>query len=129
MAQRSACRTRIHDTGRGADRRAPSTTDGPGLPGRHAAHSIKNEAAARYAALIAWAVREMDGRFVPYSAAQKVLEAVDDDPQTFQDMPGAEALRARLRDVERSSSERRDAAQAAVRAVLLDVARSLGVER
>lgn len=92
-------------------------------------YSVQNEAAARYAALIAWAVREMDGRFVPYSVAQKVLEAVDDDPQTFKDMPGAAALRATLRDVEQSPIEHRDAAQAAVRAVLLDVARTLGVER
>jgi hypothetical protein len=92
-------------------------------------YSRQGEARSRYTALIAWAVREMDGRFVPYSAGQKVLEVVDDDPQTFDDMPGAEELRARLRDVEKASSAQRIAAQAAVRAMLLDVAERLGVAR
>ncbi len=50
-------------------------------------YPVENEAAARYAALIAWAVRAMDGPFIPYSAGQKGLEAVDDDPETFDGMP------------------------------------------
>lgn len=86
-------------------------------------------AADRYAALVAWAVQAMDGPFVPYSAAQKVLEAVDDDPQQLDDMPGAEALRAALRDVDESPVELRGAGQARVRALLLGLASDLGVQR
>ena len=39
-----------------------------------------------------WAVAEMDDRFVPESAAEKVLELVDDEPEFFDGMPGVDRL-------------------------------------
>lgn len=110
----------------GARRMLASVLDSLGV---NRPYAVEEEGAARYAALVAWAVRAMDGPYVPYSAGQKVLEAVDDDPATLANMPGVASLASRLRDVDASKVEDRDAAQAAVRAVLVDIARQLGVGR
>jgi hypothetical protein len=92
-------------------------------------YSPTDEAHARYAAMMGWAVREMNGPFVPYSAAQKVLEAVDDEPALFDGMPGAEELREATRTYDGSSSEDREAAQQRLRQLLQDLAERLGVHR
>jgi hypothetical protein len=92
-------------------------------------YSLADEAAARYAALVAWAVREMDGRFVPYSAAQKVLEAVDNDPQVFRAMSGAESLRQAVSAVQSAYGRDHEVAQQRLRSLLLDLAERLGVQR
>jgi hypothetical protein len=71
----------------------------------------------------------MDGRFTPYSAAQKVLEAVDDDPETFDSMPGTEMLREHLRAHDKASPEDRPAALEKLRAGLRELADRLDVGR
>ena len=46
----------------------------------------------RYAAQLTWAVKVMDGRFTPFSAAQKVVEMTDDEPAVFDGLPGPDQL-------------------------------------
>ena len=98
-------------------------------------HAVKSEeawtanAADRYAAIVTRAAREMDGRFTPYSAAQKVLEAVDDEPHVFDSMPGTELLRARLRAHDKAPPEGRPAALDELRTGLLELADRLGGTR
>ena len=109
-----------------ARRLLPTVLDSLGVSNPY---SAADEAAARYAAKVAWAVREMDSRFVPYSAAQKLLETVDDEPQLFDGMPGTQALRQALRAVDAVTGAARDAEQERLRRLLLDLAERLGVQR
>lgn len=86
-------------------------------------------AAARYSAQVTWAVTAMDGNFVPYSAAEKVLEMVDDEPHTFNSMLGVDALAAALTAHKLADLGNRDATERNLRRLLLDIAEQLRVDR
>lgn len=97
--------------------------------GFDASSDYRSSGLVRYTDLIGWAVRAMNGPFIPYSAAQKVLEVADDEPDTFDGMPGLDALAAALRAHEVASGVDREQADARVRRLLDDLARQLGVGR
>lgn len=94
---------------------------GPGLP-RSASGS------ARFAERVGWAVRAMTGPFIPYSAAQKVLELADDEARTFQGMVDLEALASAVQTYEAAAPGNSEPLEEGIRDLLLDLAKRLGVD-
>lgn len=97
--------------------------------GFDASAEFRSTGLGRYTALVGWAVRAMDGPFIPYSAAQKVLEAVDDDPAAFEGVPGVEKLGDAVRYYEAASAKDQPKANDRLRKLLLDLASRLGVSK
>lgn len=84
---------------------------------------VEPTAATRYAAQVRWAVRAMDERFTPESAAEKVLEMVDDEPRAFHGMPGVNRLSELVEAARRAEDPA--TARAAVRDFLAGLAERL----
>ncbi len=67
----------------------------------------------------------MDERFSPYSAAEKVMEMVNDEPETFDHMPGVERLWQLVVNYRQVDSDAQAAVSVAIREFLTDLAERL----
>ena len=67
----------------------------------------------------------MDQQFTPYCAAEKVMEMVNDEPATFDDMPGVEELWQRVESYRRADPDGQVAVSAALREFLTGLAERL----
>lgn len=83
--------------------------------------------ACRYAERVCWAVRAMNGPFTPYSAAEKILEMVEDRPGVFDGQSGLAELRTLVNAYTSAVGEQRRSAQDSIREHLYAVATSLRV--